>query len=93
MISFNEASQKFYEMVQECDWVRDKYWMNYYSPEKKGFSNMLLTKIKPLCFHQIKIKKLPRPAEIAFFHLKNKKKEDIIVSFTSVHLIAFSTNN
>ena len=48
--------------------------------------------MKPICFETISVNKLPRNIETAFFHLKNKKNENIIISFSSVHLIALSTN-
>ena len=35
---------------------------------------------------------MKRTVETAFFHLKNKKDEDIILSFSSIHLTAIYTN-
>lgn len=74
IISFNEVSTTFNKMIRECSWIRANYWVNEYFYESvKGFSNILLTKMKPLFYDKIMVNELKRPIEIAFFHIKNSK--------------------
>lgn len=53
---------------------------------------MLLSKIKPICIEIVNVDKLPRPIPTGFFHLKDSKGDEKILTFASVHLIALSTN-
>ena len=59
IISFNEVSPTFHQMISSTKWVQENYWMSEYTPLKeRGFCNLLLSKIKPLCFDKIYIKDL-----------------------------------
>lgn len=94
VISLNEVTSTMDKMIRESEWVRADYWISVLTVDpKKNFSNLLLTKIKPLCYDHIQINDLPRNVATAFFHLKNKQNKDLIVTFSAVHLIAYSNNS
>ena len=78
-------------MIRECEWVRTDYWISVLTVDpKKNFSNLLLTKLKPLCYDHIQIKGLSRNVATVFFHFRNKQGKDRIATFSSVHLVASS---
>ena len=72
---FNEVTRTFYQIIQESEWVRKEYWISdfFESVQKKGFGNLLICRIQPICLVSIKVSTLPRNIETGFFLLKGSE--------------------
>lgn len=73
VISLNEVTPTMDKMIRESEWIRADYWISVLTVDpRKNFSNLLLTKLKPICYDHIQIKGLLRNVATAFLHFRNK---------------------
>jgi hypothetical protein len=101
IVSFNEVMGNFVKMMEEKSWVKEHYWISVTSQDirtlgppnaKKAFGNLLLTRIPPYCMEVTQIYTCPRPVITGIFNIKNAQNQKKTVTFSSVHLTAYATN-
>lgn len=71
IISLQEVTSRFYYMLLECEWAKQKYWVADFKNYQHGWGNLLLTKIEPICLDIIKVKHLPRVVCTAFLAIQH----------------------
>lgn len=94
IITLNEVTKMFLRMIEECEWVRQNYFISEISLVNDEiscvypFGNLIITKLPPSDCQIIKVHTLPRFIVTGIFNIKNKDDKMIKFSVSSGHLIS-----
>lgn len=97
IITLNEVTNTFLGMVEECDWVRENYFISEITSNNENssindFGNLILAKIRPVDSKVFKVDTLPRPIVTGIFNVQNDKNNVVKFSVTSAHLTSLDKN-
>ena len=98
IITLNEVTKTFLKMVEECEWVRESYFISEITEIDDNnssifpFGNLILTKIPPSLCKIFKVLTLKRPIITGVFNVQNTEGKKIKFSLSSAHLISMANN-
>lgn len=98
VISLNEVTKTFLKIAEECEWVRENYFMSEVTKTSDdassihGFGNLVMTRIPPSSCEVFTVESLPRPIVTGIFNICGSDDKKFKLSVVSAHLTSMADN-